>query len=371
MSDEVNSEKQKLTAKTIILIGLILLIILNFTSFLNLIKYLYGIFSPLLIGAGIAFVLNIITTRYEKIYFPKSNNKILIKARRGVSIILSILTIVLAMYFFLNILIPQVTQFVQLASTELPIIYENTIEWIMKHAENYPIIREKIGEFNISGEAALNRLLELLNNWAFGSVSFIGIVFSKIVEILLAIVFSIYVLFDKDKIRGNFNKLINATLNASRRENLAKVIQTADETFTDFFLGQFKEAFILGVLCTIGMLIFRFPYATTIGSVVGLTALIPMVGAYLGATVGFLLIFIVNPFKAILFLLFIVILQQVEGSFIYPKVVGHSIGLPGIWVFAAIIVGGGLMGIIGILLGVPLVATIYKLIGKSISKNTN
>jgi len=183
--------------------------------------------------------------------------------------------------------------------------------------------------------------------------------------------FSIYVLFDKDKIRGNFNKLINATLNASRRENLAKVIQTADETFTDFFLGQFKEAFILGVLCTIGMLIFRFPYATTIGSVVGLTALIPMVGAYLGATVGFLLIFIVNPFKAILFLLFIVILQQVEGSFIYPKVVGHSIGLPGIWVFAAIIVGGGLMGIIGILLGVPLVATIYKLIGKSISKNTN
>ena len=371
MSDEVNSEKQKLTTKTIILIGIILLIILNFTRFLNLIKTLYGIFSPLLLGAGIAFVLNIIATRYEKIYFTNSSNKILIKTRRGVSIILSILTIILAIYFFLNILIPQITQFVQLASTELPIIYENTIEWIMKHAENYPIIREKIGELNISGEAALNRLLELLNNWAFGSFSFIGIVFSKIVEILLAIVFSIYVLFDKEKIRGNFNKLINAYLSAGRRENLAKVLETADETFTDFFLGQFKEALILGVLCTIGMLIFRFPYATTIGSVVGLTALIPMVGAYLGATVGFLLIFIVDPFKAILFLVFIVILQQAEGSFIYPKVVGHSIGLPGIWVFAAIIVGGGLMGIIGILLGVPLVATIYKLIGKSINKNTN
>jgi predicted PurR-regulated permease PerM len=371
MSEKLRDEKQIFSTKTIIIIGIILLIILNFSSFLSLVKYIYGIISPLLIGAGIAFVMNIIATRYEKIYFPNSKNKILIKTRRAVSIILSILTIILAIYFFLNILIPQITQFVQLASSELPIIYENTVKWIMKHAENYPIIRERIGELDISGEAALNRVLELLNNWAFGSVSFIGIVFGKIVEILLAIVFSIYVLFDKEILQKNFQKITNAYLGKGKREKLHNILNTTEETFSNFFLGQFKEAVILGVLCTIGMLIFRFPYATTIGSVVGLTALIPMIGAYLGATVGFLLIFMVDLFQAILFLVFIIILQQIEGNFIYPKVVGNAIGLPGIWVFAGIIVGGGLMGIMGILLGVPLVATIYKLIDKSINKNMN
>lgn len=371
MPEKARDEKQILSTKHIIIIGLVLLIILNFTNFLSLIKYIYGIISPLLIGSAIAFVLNIIATSYEKIYFPGNNNKLIIKTRSAISIILSILTIIIAMYFFLNIVIPQITKFVQLASTELPVIYENTVKWIMKHAETYPIIREKLRGIDISGETALNRLLELLNSWAFGSVSFIGIVFGKIVEILLAIVFSIYVLFDKKTLKKNYQKITNAYLRKERREKLQNILQTAEETFSKFFLGQFKEAVILGLLCTAGMLIFRFPHATTIGSVVGLTALIPMVGAYIGIAVGFLLIFMIDTFQAIFFLIFIVILQQIEGNFIYPKVVGDTIGLPGIWVIAAIIVGGGLIGIVGILLGVPLVATVYKLVGKSINKTVS
>lgn len=366
---ETSEGKQKITTRTIILIGLILLIILNFNKFLDLIKYLYNIISPLLIGAGIAFVLNIIVTRYERLYFPNSKNKLIIKTRRFVSILLSILTIILATYFFLNILIPQIIVFVQLATTELPVIYENSVQWIMGHVEKYPIIGERLSEIDISGEAALNRLLELLNKWAFGSVSFIGIIFNKIVEIALAIVFSFYILFDKTILQKNYQKLTNAYLSKEKREKLQSVLLTTEKTFSSFFLGQFKEAIILGVLCTIGMLIFHFPYATTIGSVVGLTALIPMIGAYLGAGVGFLLIFMVDAIQALLFLLFIVILQQIESNFIYPKVVGDTIGLPGIWVFAAIIVGGAFLGIMGILLGVPMAATIYKLIDKSINKN--
>jgi len=364
----VNNEKQKSISKTIILIGFILLVILNFIEIFNLFKYLYGIISPLLLGGGIAFVINILVSKYENIYFPESNNRIIVKTRRSMCIILSILTIMLVLFLLLYIVIPQITQFIQLLSTELPVIYEKVVEWTFQQSEKYPVIRQRLEELNISGEAAINRALELFNSWAFGSVSFIGIVFSKIVELLLAIVFSIYILFDRETLKSNYNKLINAYLSKDRREKVSKVIQTADETFSNFFLGQFKEAVILGLLCTIGMLIFGLPYATTIGPVIGLTALVPMVGAYLGAAVGVLLIVMVDLFKAVFFIIFIVVLQQVEGNFIYPKVIGNNIRLPSIWVFGAIIVGGGLMGILGVILGVPIAATIYKLIGKSVNE---
>jgi len=370
-ASEVNNKKQNPITKTIILIGIILLVVLNLNEIINLIKYLYGIISPLLVGGGIAFILNILVSKYENIYFPDSSNPIIIKTRRSLCIILSIFTILLVVLFLLYIVIPQISQFIQLISTELPFVYEKVVEWTIENSEKYPVIRERLEELDISGEEVFNRALELFNSWAFGSVSFIGIVFNKIVELLLAIIFSIYILFDRGTLERNYNKFVNAYLGKKWRNNLFKVINTADETFSNFFLGQFKEAFILGLLCTIGMLVFRLPYATTIGSVVGLTALIPIVGAFLGATIGVLLIIVIDPFKAVLFIIFIVALQQVESNFIYPKVIGNNIGLPSIWVFAAIIVGGGFMGIIGILLGVPIVATIYKLLSNSIKERLN
>jgi len=175
-------------------------------------------------------------------------------------------------------------------------------------------------------------------------------------------------LFGKEDLKAKFDKLINTYMKAKKREKLYDVLRVTDETFSGYIVGQCKEAVILGVLCTIGMLIFRFPYSTIIGPVVGLTALIPLFGAYIGAAVGFLLIVMVAPFKALLFIVFIIVLQQIEGNLIYPKVVGGSIGLPGIWVFAAVTVGGGLMGITGVLLGVPIAATVYKLLGKSVNE---
>ncbi len=151
-------------------------------------------------------------------------------------------------------------------------------------------------------------------------------------------------------------------------ERLILVAQTAHKTFSSFIVGQFTEAVILGLLCTVGMMIFRFPYAAMTGAVVGVTALIPIVGAYIGAAVGAFMILTVSPFKAALFLLFLVVLQQLEGNLIYPRVVGTSIGLPGMWVLAAITVGGTLLGIPGMLLGVPTAATVYKLLGFSVNE---
>ena len=142
------------------------------------------------------------------------------------------------------------------------------------------------------------------------------------------------------------------------------VVKTMDECFHNYIVGQCTEAVILGVLCILGMLLFRLPYATMVGTLVGFTALIPVAGAYIGAAVGAFMILTVSPAKALVFLIFILVLQQLEGNIIYPRVVGQSIGLPAIWVLAAVTVGGGLFGVVGMLLGVPLAATAWKLLGK-------
>ncbi len=368
MNHKVNNNKQKSNAKTVFLIGFILLVILNFNEVLNTIKYLYGVIFPLLLGAAIAYVLNILVLEYEKKFFPKSNNKYINSIRRGMCIVLSILTIILVLLFFLRIVIPQFSQSIGLLATGFPVIYNNVLAWASQYIDEIPILQQKLEELDMDGTIALKKGLELLGNWAWGTVSLMGSVFGMVANFVLAIIFAIYILLGKEELKDKFDKLLKAYMRAERRERLYEGMRTANDAFSNYIVGQCKEAVILGLLSTIGMLFFRFPYATIIGPVIGLTALIPMVGAYLGAAVGFLLIVIVDPVKAVFFIMFIVVLQQVEGNVIYPKVVGDSIGLPGIWVFAAITVGAGLMGIAGVLLGVPIAATVYRLLDKSINE---
>lgn len=369
--NDINSKIKKSTVKTIILIGAILLAVLNFKTIINLTIYIYGVIYPLLLGAGIAYILNILMVGYEKLYFPGSRKKAVMNTRRGVCILLSILTIIMVLTFFLYIVIPQFVQSIRLLSAGFPALYNKTIDWIQEYTVKVPVLQEKLDELNIDGAATLKKGLDILGKWALGTASYIGSFFSGMISFVLAFIFSVYILFSKEKLQSQFDKILKTIIQPDRRRKLYDIMHTANETFSGFFVGQFKEAVILGFLCTIGMLVFHFPYATIIGPVIGLTALIPMLGAYLGAAVGFLLIVMLNPVKALLFIIFIVILQQVEGNLIYPKVVGDSIGLPGIWVFAAIAVGGGLMGVTGILLGVPVAATVYKLLGKSINYKLN
>lgn len=368
MNGEVNNNKQKLTAKTIVLIGIIVFTVLYFAEVINTLKYLYGVIFPLLLGATIAYVLNILVSGYEKVFFPNSYNVIIIGIRRGACIILSVFTIILLLFFFLRIVIPQFSQSIGLLAAGFPVLYDNVYDWASQHADEIPVLQQKLEGLNMDGAAALKKVVNVLGDWAWGTVSFMGSVFGVAINVILAFIFAIYILFGKEDLNDKFGKLLKAYMRTERRERLCEGLRTADETFSNYIIGQCKEAIILGLLCTIGMLLFRFPYATIIGPVIGLTALVPMVGAYIGAAIGFLLIVIVDPIKALFFILFITILQQVEGNIIYPKVVGDSIGLPGIWVFAAITVGAGLLGIAGVLLGVPVAATVYKLLDKSINE---
>lgn len=365
-NDDIN--KQKSFFKTIVFIGVVLLVVLNFNVVIDIFAKIYAVSSPLILGAVMAFILNILVNAYEKIYFPKSKNKNVIKSRRGMCIFLSILTIVLVIIFFLNIVIPQIAQFVTLLIKGFPEIYDKAVEWALEHSDEIPLFQQRVKELNMNGEEVLRKSLELLGNWTLGTVTFVGSAFGAIVNLILSLTFSIYILASKEDLSYKFDKLFKAFMKENRRKKIYEILKTANETFSSYIVGQCKEAVILGTICTLGLLILRFPYANIIGPVIGMTALVPIVGAYIGAALGFLLIMTVDFLQAILFLVFIVVLQQAEGNLIYPKVVGKSIGLPGIWVIAAVIACGGLMGITGVLFGVPLVATIYKLLGKSVNE---
>jgi len=366
-----DGKKQISIVKIIVFTGIVLLGVLNFGKIINMSWKIYNVLSPLILGAIMAFVLNILVGTYERIYFPKSKNKAIVKSRRGACIFLSILTIVLAVIFFLNIIIPQVAKFISLLIKGFPAVYDRGVKWALEHVDDVPLLQQRLKELNMNGEEVLKRGLTIAGNWTFGTVSLIGSAFGAIFEIVVALTFSMYILADKENLKRKFDKLFRAYVKKERIKKLYEVLKIADESFSSYIVGQCKEAVILGILCTMGMVVLGFPYARVIGPVIGLTALIPMVGAYIGAALGFVLIVTVDSLQAVLFLAFIVVLQQVEGNLIYPKVVGESIGLPGIWVFAAVIAGGGLMGIPGILFGVPIAATIYKLLSKKVNKKLN
>jgi predicted PurR-regulated permease PerM len=368
MKWESNDISQKSLIKTIIAAGIVLLVVIYFSEVLGIVKNVYGVISPLLLGAAIAYVLNLLVALYEKIYFPKSKSKRIINTRRGICILLSVFTIVGILLFFLGVVIPQFARSIQILSAGFPAMYNNLLEWANQHSDQIPFFKQKLQEFNMDGAALMKKVMGVAGSWAGGTFSLMGSVFGQIFNWVIAILFSIYLLFGMEDLKNQFSKILRTYVKEESRAKFHEVMGTADETFSSFIIGQCKEALILGILCTVGMLLFGFPYATIIGPVIGLTALIPMLGSYIGAGIGFLLIAMVEPFTSLMFLVFVLVLQQVEGNLIYPKVVGKSIGLPGIWVFTAIIIGGGLLGITGIVLGVPIAATAYKLMSRTINE---
>ena len=198
------------------------------------------------------------------------------------------------------------------------------------------------------------------------AVTAVSSVFSTVVTMFLAIVFAIYLLLGKEKLAGQFIRLSRTYLGEKVTDRALYVLRVLDDSFHSFIVGQCTEALILGALCFIGMMVFGFSNALTISVMVGFTALIPIAGAYIAAVVGAFMLFVESPLSALLFLIFLVVLQQIEGNLIFPRVVGESIGLPGVWVLAAVTVGGGMLGIPGMLIGVPLASTVYRLLCRDV-----
>lgn len=358
--------------KYLLLATLLILVIRYFDVLLGGAGNLWSIAVPLTMGCVIAYVLNIIMRVLEKLYFPGSRNKFVNRSRRPVCIVLSLVLIAAVIFLVFRLVIPELVKAIGIIGAGIPVLFEQATDWLASNAEVFPGIAEEIQnlkiDWNSLGDNVLNYLKAGLGGFVNSTVTIVTSVVGGVVNFVIALIFAIYILSSKEKLADQAKRIVRACVKPEWIRRGRRILVTADETFSSFIIGQVTEAVILGSLCTLGMLIFRFPYAPMIGAFIGATALIPIVGAYLGAAVGVIMIMTQDPLKAVLFVLFIVVLQQLEGNLIYPKVVGSSIGLPGMWVLAAVTVGGGLMGIPGMLLGVPAAATVYKLLALNVNE---
>lgn len=351
---------------------IVFLIIYYWSAISDAVALGIGAAMPLLVGVVMAYVINILMCFYEKYYFPKSKKAFVNKSRRGICIILSIVTVVAILAAVMIIVIPEFASSIELLVKEVPVVLNKAYLWIINNEEIKPYLDPSAYNTQIDWQGMIKDVINVLAAGAGGvmnsAFSIASSLFSFAAQALIGFIFSMYLLLNKEKVLKQFDKLFTVYMKASWRNKLEYFFGVANDTFKSYIVGQCTEAVILGALCAVGMMIFQFPYAGMTGAVIGVTALIPVAGAYIGAIVGAFMICTVSPMKAVLFVVYIVVLQQLEGNLIYPKVVGTSIGLPGMWVLAAVTIGGGIMGIPGMLFGVPLAATAYKLLRADVNK---
>ena len=337
----------------------------------EIITTVIGAASPLLIGCVIAYLVNILMSFYERHFFAKSSKEIAGKLRRPVCMLLAFLTAVLAIVWMVTTVLPELARCVEMIIASLPAALNKAYTWLDERFQ----LGEMLKEMNLAMPgadfdwksaitSAVNFVMTGVGGAVGVAVTAVSSVFSTVVTLFLAIVFAIYLLSGKEKLSAQFIRLSRTYLGDKITDRALYVLRVVDESFHSFIVGQCTEALILGAMCFIGMMVFGFDYALTISVLVGFTALIPIAGAYIAAAAGAFMIFVNDPLQALLFLVFLVVLQQVEGNLIFPRVVGSSIGLPGVWVLAAVTVGGGVMGIPGMLIGVPLASAAYRMLSR-------
>ena len=367
------TDKIKIHKITKWLIGVVTACILIYLAIRHLdmiaagISWLINIMFPLLLGVIMAFILNVPMRPIEKHLHSKHE-----KSKRPLAIFLS-LVLVLGIFTGVAFLVlPEIVNAVRLvAQIILSGIDQATFLEKNINFSNFPF-----GEYLEQIDIDWVQLKLTLQEWtmsqkdvllkqAAGTVSSVAIGF---MNFFIGLVFSIYILANKEKLKTQTRRLIHAWLPEKLGVSLIHIVSICNVSFRNFIAGQAAEAVILGTLCTIGMLVLRLPYAPMVGALVGVTALIPIVGAYIGAIAGAFLILTVSPLKAFVFIIFLIILQQLEGNLIYPRVVGSRVNLPAMWVLAAVTVGGNLSGPVGMLLGVPAASAVYELLKEATAK---
>lgn len=355
---------EKLKEKLLIVTYAIVLIfaLFNLKTMFGIIIYVLKLFMPFIIGIGIAFILNILLKIIEAKVYPKifkKKTKRSKKLKRPICLVSVMILVVALISLIFKLVIPEFINAVEIFSESLPKyteIIEDYLEEKEFSEENIKMVTDTLNEVQKKATSFVmtntDEIAERIFDMATKVVGYI-------VNGVIALVFALYILAQKEKITYQVNKVMRAFLDKKIIDKIDTVVGITNKAFYNFASGQFVEALIIGVLCFIGMIILRIPYAPTISVLVAFTALIPMFGAFIGTIIGAFLILMIDPIKAIIFIIFIIILQQFEGNLIYPKVVGRSVGLPGIWVLVAVTIGASTFGIIGMIISVPLCAILY------------
>lgn len=343
----------------------------NFQIILDIFNSILAVIMPFLLGIMIAFILNVLMIRIEKILSRFILDKKYTSFKRVISIIVSLLIVIGVIGIIITLIIPELTNAIKVIVKSFPETFEQLQVWINQNGNSFPQLETWINSVDLNSIASeLSGLFKIGLTGMLGStVDVISMFFTSILNLVVGIVFALYILMNKETLKRQSHKLIDAYIPKRISVKLLEVGTLARTTFSNFVIGQTVEAFILGTLCAVGMAVLNLPYAPMVGSLVGITAFVPIVGAFIGGGIGAFMILTVDPMQALIFIIFLVVLQQLEGDLIYPRVVGSSVGLPSIWVLFAVTVGGGLWGITGMLFSVPVLSVVYALIKGHVNKS--
>ena len=351
----------------IVFTALLVVALWKFDVVLGVLKTLGDIIFPFVLGGAIAFLTNVPMSFLEKKIFEnvKKKNKIVRKLKRPISLILTIVLVVGVIALVMFGVIPQLTRTMGTLVTSINDFIPQMQSWIGEFFHNNQEIMNLVDQIEFDPDQAIKWGISLLGNGAGNmmntTMSAVGSIVSGVATFFIAFSFACYILFQKEKLHIQIRKVFFAFLPRQKADTFLKVCSLTYRTFANFLAGQCLEAVILGSMFVVTLNILRMPYALLIGILIAFTALIPIFGVFIGCAVGSFLIFMVNPQQAILFVIVFLVLQQIEGNLIYPHVVGESVGLPSIWVLAAVTIGGNLMGIVGMLVFIPLLSVLYTI----------
>lgn len=325
--------------------------------------WLLGILAPFLLGGAIAFILNVPMRAIERNLMPRAKSAA--RFRRPMALVLALVGVLGVLALASWVIGPGIAEAVMSIVNQIPQAAKRLQEQLLELEEYLPQLEAIIAELDINWGELSKKAIDLAQDWGSGLLSsgsgFIGGVVSGVSTFVIGLIFSFYILLQKEKLSRQARQVFYAILPERWADRLLEVLRLAERTFSSFLSGQCLEACILGTLFVVAMTLFQIPYALLVGVLIALTALIPIVGAFIGCAVGALLIAIDDPWKALWFIVLFLVLQQVEGNLIYPHVVGSSVGLPSIWVLFAVTLGGSLMGILGMLVFIPVCSVFYAL----------
>lgn len=348
--------------------------IFNFKNLISGATNIIGIISPFIIGIAIAFVLNLIMVIFEKKIFSFLDNKKYIKYskfKRPLSVALTFILVFVVIIGLIRFIIPQLIDSISTLTNAVPAYMKSFEVLISKYVSHTEILNTVWNNFLSAWKEVLQFTGQILASSLSGVLNITLGFTSGLFNFIISLFFAIYMLLNKEKLQLGMKKVLYAFSGKKFADKVMYLGKISNEAFSNYIGGQFIEAIIIGVLCFIGMIILNMPYALLISVIISVTALIPIFGAFIGTIPSAFIILIIDPIKALWFILFIIILQQIEGNLIYPKVVGGSIGLPPIWVILAMVIGGNTFGLIGILLGIPIFSVIYKVFKDIVDKRLN
>jgi len=354
-----NMENKTFKEKILLITYAIVLFVflLNYQWIVNIFKYLWNILTPLIYGAIFAFILNVLVSALEKTVLKKMK-----KGKRFYSISLSMLIVLSIISIIVYMLIPQIKDAGSIFVNNLPKYKENVYDLGTKWGISEEVL-DAIDFENVDISKSLSKYLYNHSDSAIPMLlGYASSALGVFANVILGLIFAFYLLGEKENLSRQFKKIFKKIFKPKVYNKTLDILELTNDRFSNFVKVQVVEACILGTLCFIGMLLLQLPYAAPISVIIGVSALIPIIGSLIGGTVGVFLIFMVNPVKSLIFLIFYLTLQQIETNVIYPRVVGTKISLPGIWVLVAVTIGGAVGGVLGMLIGVPACSVVYTLL---------